>query len=272
LQLPTDFPPPTSRSFAGAWEPMSLSAALSENVRRFSPSQGVTPFMTLLAAFNVMLSRYSGAEHIVLGTDIANRTTAETERLIGFFINLLPLHTDVSGDPTFGELLQRVREVSLAAYAHQDLPFDKLVHELRPERSGSHNPIVQALFVMQNTPNERRELPGLTLEFFPIPITRSKFDIAVFMTEGRTEFAQHWVYSTELFKPETVRRMASHFETLLGNALAEPGTRISALEMFSEREKFEREQEQKERKQSQRKRLMAVEPTPVVLPHVPEKE
>ena len=245
---------------------------ISEKVRWFSQSHGVTPFMTLLAAFNLMLSRYSGAEHIVLGTDIANRTTAETERLIGFFINLLPLATDVSGDPTFGELLERVREVSLGAYAHQDLPFDKLVHELRPERSGSHHPIVQALFVMQNTPKQGRELPGLSMELFPIPITRSKFDVAVFITEGQADFTEHWVYSTELFKPETIRRMALHFERLLGNGLAQPGARISALEMLSPEEKFEREQEQQERKRSQRQKLMAVEPRAVTLPGASEKE
>ena len=120
----------------------------------------MTPFMTLLAAFNALLTRYSGQEHIVLGTDIANRTTAETERMIGFFINLLPVHTDLSGDPSFRELVTRVREVALGAYAHQDIPFDKLVEDLQPERSQSHNPIVQALFVMQNVPRAAARTAG----------------------------------------------------------------------------------------------------------------
>src|SRR5260370_481102 len=144
-------------------------------------------FMTLLAAYNTLLARYSGQEHIVLGTDIANRTTAETERLIGFFINLLPLHCDLSGDPVFRELVGRVREVALGAYTHQDVPFDKLVEDLQPERTLSHNPIVQALFVLQNIPSHQREFPGLQLTLFPVPITRSKFDVAVFIQISGSE-------------------------------------------------------------------------------------
>ena len=130
--------------------------------------------MALLAGFQALLSRYSGEEQIVVGTDLANRTMSETEPLIGFFINLLALRTDLSGNPTFREVLTRVREVTLGAYAHQDMPFDKLVEELQPERSLSHNPLVQVLFVMQNIPKLNRELPGLELLPFEMPITRSK--------------------------------------------------------------------------------------------------
>ncbi|HEY8670092.1 MAG TPA: condensation domain-containing protein, partial [Terriglobales bacterium] len=210
-------------------------------------------------------------DHIVLGTDIANRTTAETERMLGFFINLLPLHTDLSGDPTFHELVSRVREVALGAYAHQDIPFDKLVEDLRPERSLSHNPIVQALFVMQNIPPQRRELPGLQLSPFTVSITRSKFDVAVFMRETGSELIQDWLYSTELFERSTIFRMAAHFENLLRHALSHPDTRLSALEMRSEVEKSQIETEKAERKQSQRKKLMSVEPKAVSL-DVQEKE
>jgi non-ribosomal peptide synthetase component F len=236
-----------------------LPKDVSDEVKTFSQQEGVTPFMTLLAAFKALLSRYSGQQHIVLGTDIANRTTAETEKLIGFFINLLPLHTDLSGDPNFRELVLRVREVALGAYAHQDIPFDKLVEDLQPERSLSHNPIVQALFVMQNIPSQKRELPGLELAPFPMSITRSKFDVAVFMRDKGTEMVQDWLYSTELFDRDTILRMALHFETLLRHALSQPDARLSALEMHSEREKLQLESEKKERKQSQRKKLMAVE-------------
>jgi acyl carrier protein len=265
LQLPFDRPRPAVRKFEGAYDPIPISKDVADLIRKFSQQEGATPFMTLLAAFNALLARYSGQDHIVLGTDIANRTTAETERMLGFFINLLPLHSDLSGDPTFRELVSRVREVALGAYAHQDIPFDKLVEDLRPERSLSHNPIVQALFVMQNIPPQRRELPGLQLSPFTVSITRSKFDVAVFMRETGSELIQDWLYSTELFERSTIFRMAAHFENLLRHALSHPDTRLSALEMRSEIEKSQIETEKAGRKQSQRKKLMSVEPKVVNL-------
>jgi len=265
LQLPSDRPRPSVRKFEGAYEPISLAKDVADAVKKFSQREGMTPFMTLLAAFNALLMRYSGQEHIVLGTDIANRTTAETEQMIGFFINLLPVHTDLSGDPSFRELLSRVREVALGAYAHQDIPFDKLVQDLQPERSQSHNPIVQALFVMQNAPRQQRELPGLELSPFPVPLTRSKFDLAVFMSDNRTEMGQNWVYSTELFERGTILRMASHFENLLRHAVAMPDTRLSGLEVLSEKENQQREVERTERQQSRREKLRAAEPKAVKL-------
>lgn len=185
--------------------------------------------------------------------------------MIGFFINLLPVHIDLSGDPSFRELVTRVREVALGAYAHQDIPFDKLVEDLQPERSRSHNPIVQALFVMQNVPRQQRELRGLELSPFPVPLTRSKFDLAVFMSDNGTEVGQNWVYSTELFDRSTILRMASHFENLLRHAVSKPDTRLSALEMRNLEEIRQLEEEKTERKQSQRKKLIAVEPKAVRL-------
>src|SRR6266700_5560518 len=230
LQLPADRPRPEVRKFHGAYEPIALASDVTASVKAFCKNEGVTPFMTMLATFKALLSRHSGEQHIVLGTDIANRTTAETERMIGFFINLLPLHTDLSGNPTFRELVLRVREVALGAYAHQDVPFDKLVEDLQPERSLSHNPIVQGLFVMQNIPRQRLELPGLELASFPLSITRSKFDIAVFMRETGHDMVQDLLYSTELFERETVLRLALQFENLLRYAVLQPGTRLNALE------------------------------------------
>ena len=267
IELPCDRPRPEVRSFAGAHEAIPLPDQVADGVKVFSQQQGVTAFMTMLAAFKALLTRYSGQEHIVLGTDIANRTTAETERLIGFFINLLPLHTDLSGDPSFRELVLRVREVALGAYAHQDIPFDKLVEDLQPERKLSHNPIVQALFVMQNVPASRRELPGLELDAFAAPLTHSKFDLAIFIQDTFTETLGHWVYSTELFERKTILRIASHFATLLGHAIEQPDTRLSALEIYSAEEKQEREREKTERKQSQRKKLMALQPKSMQLAH-----
>jgi acyl carrier protein len=263
IQLPSDRSRPAVRQFLGAYEPIPLAGDIAAAIKSFSGRHGVTPFMTMLAAFKALLSRYSGEKHIVLGTDIANRTTDETERLIGFFINLLPLRTDLSGDPTFKELVLRVREVALGAYAHQDIPFDKLVEDLRPERSLSHNPIVQALFVMQNIPQQRRELPGLELKPFPASITRSKFDIAVFVREGANGMFQDWLYSTELFDRDTITRIASNYEYLLSHALEHPSVRLSELAMSSPEEMRRLEEEKNERKQAQRQRLISTAPKAV---------
>jgi non-ribosomal peptide synthetase component F len=213
------------RKFEGTYEPVPLAKDVADAVKAFSQREGATPFMTMLAAFNALLARYSGQEHIVLGTDIANRTTAETERMIGFFINLLPVHTDLSGDPSFRELVSRVREVALGAYAHQDIPFDKLVEDLQPERSRSHNPIVQALFVMQNVPRQQRELPGLELSPFPVPLTRSKFDLAVFISDNGNEVTQNWVYSRTVERGKM--EIMAAFQNLLRHAV-HADTRLSA--------------------------------------------
>ena len=173
--------------------------------------------MVLMAAFQALLSRYSGQEQIVVGTDLANRTTPETERMIGFFINLLAVRNDLSGNPTFRELLGRVREGLLEAYAHQEVPFPKIVQDIQPERSATHNPIVQVLFVMLNVPKARRELAGLQVEFFDVPVTTSKFDLGVFVAERPDGLIGYWIYSTELFEQGTMQRMVRHF----GNSVAE---------------------------------------------------
>jgi Condensation domain len=266
LSLPTDRPRPELRSFGGSYEAVRFSAETSKALREFTQQEGMTLFMTLLAGFQTLLSRYSGQEHIVIGTDVANRATTDTERLIGFFINLLALHTDLSGNPSFRELLKRVREVALGGYAHQEMPFDKLVEELQPERSMSHNPLVQILFVMQNVPRQNRALAGLELSSFEVPLTSSKFDLAVFMVDGEDELLGNWVYSTDLFDKSTVLRMARHFETLLVSAMANPDAPLSTLEMRNEMELQQDSTLKQERKKSQLKKLMGVETKPVSLP------
>ncbi len=265
LQLPIDRPRTKIQTFQGAHETISFSPETSNALKVLGRHEGTTLFMTLLAGFQALLSRYSGEDQIVVGTDLANRTTTDTERLIGFFINLLAIRTDLSGDPTFRELLGRVREVALGAYAHQEMPFDKLVEELQPERSLSHNPLVQVLFVMQNIPRQRRELSGLSLQPFELPITRSKFDLAVFMVDGDKELSSHWLYSTDLFDKTTIRRMADHFERLLASAIAQPDARLSALEMLSEEEKQQQDADKKLKKQSQLKKLITAAPKGVSL-------
>ncbi len=265
LVLPADRPRAQAQSFRGTYQEIPLAVELSQEIKQFSQREGVTPFMTLLAGFKTLLARYTGQEHVVVGTDLANRTTVETEKLIGFFINLLALHTDLSGNPTFRELLGRVKETALGAYAHQDMPFDKLVEELQPERNLSHNPIVQILFVMQNIPRQRRTLAGLDLSPFDVEITRSKFDLAVFMVENGQGLAGQWLYSTDLFDASTIQRMARHFEILMGSAMRSPESRLSSLEMLTAAEKQQQGAEKQERKQSQIKKLMNVAPKAVTL-------
>jgi len=222
-------------------------------------------FMTMLAAYQILLSRYSGNDQIVVGTDLANRTTIETEKLIGFFINVLPLRIDLSGNPTFRELLERVREVSLGAFAHQEMPLDKIVEELSPERSMSHNPLIQVLFVMQNTLRVGAPIPGLDISSFEVPATRSKFDVAYFVVEREEGLLGTWLYSTDLFDKATIERMARHYETLLGSIVSNPEARLSTLEMFTEVERRQLQRERNERKESKLKKFLSLEPKAVAL-------
>jgi acyl carrier protein len=251
LALPTDRPRLADRTFAGTYETFRISAARLESWHQLSRETGVTPFMALLSVFGTLLARLAGAEQVVIGTDVANRIRVELEQLIGFFINLLPLKVDVTANPTFRELLDRVRTTTLGAYAHQELPFDKIVEDLRPERNSGYNPLVQVLFVMQNVPRTERQLVGLTVDPFEVTVARSKFDLAVFTSETDEGLVMHWLYSTELFSAQTIRRMARQFETLLANATAHPNTRVNSLGMHSQAEQAELEAERKQRKRAQ---------------------
>ena len=228
LQLPTDRPRPEKPTFRGATHRFLLPASLLEAVRVLSRQQGSTAFMTMLAGFQILILHHSRHTDIVLGTDLANRGTVETEALIGFFVNLLALRTDLSGDPAFTELLARVRETALGAYAHQDIPFDKLVEELQPERSLSHNPIVQVLFVQQNTPRSAKSMPGLAVSWFPMDVP-SKFDMAIFVSETDNGVAGNWVYSADLFDSSTIVRMAGLYQLILEKVTANPLIRLSEL-------------------------------------------
>ena len=214
IELVTDHPRPAVQSFHSAHHSLNLSAELSERLKLLSRTQGVTLFMTLLAAFKTLVHRYSGQKDIVVGTHIAGRTRRETTNLIGFFIGTLALRTDLLGNPSFRELLARVHEVAVGAYANQDLPFDKLVEELKPERSLSHTPLVQVVFNMQNQPDSRLELTGLTVERLPLANTGAKFDLTLYAKEGRAGIEFEAVYNTEIFERSTIARLLNHFETL----------------------------------------------------------
>jgi non-ribosomal peptide synthetase component F len=237
IELPADRPRPAAQTYRGARQSFVLSKEMVKGLTALSRQEGVTLFMTMLAAFQTLLSRYTKQDDIIVGTDVANRTRMETERLIGFFVNILVMRTDLSGNPTFRELLGRVREVALGAYAHQDLPFEKLVEELRPERDVSRNPLVQVLFVMQNVPRQSLKLPGLTTSSFEISSATSRFDLALFVTEADQCLTGSWVYRTDLFEGATVEQMSGHFETLLKSIIAQPNAKLNTLEMLTESEK-----------------------------------
>ena len=206
LELPTDKARPAVQSFRGAHELFALSAELTAGLTELSRSQGVTLFMTCLAAYQLLLSRFSNQQDLIVGTDVANRNRVETEGLIGFFTNLLPLRAKLSDDLKFTELLGQVKETTLEAYTHQDLPFEKLVEELRPPRDLGRNPLVQALLVMQNQPDRQFELSSLKLTRFDLPLESSRFDLVLFLSESENGLAGFWLYNPDLFEPRTDRK------------------------------------------------------------------
>ncbi|MCA1615723.1 MAG: condensation domain-containing protein, partial [Acidobacteria bacterium] len=237
LHLPTDRPGSAVQSFRGAHERFALPEELSGALKRLSQAEGVTLFMTLLAAFQVLLARYTGQSDIPVGVPIANRTRAETEPLVGLFANSLVMRTSLAGDPTFRELLGRVRRVALGAYTHQDLPLERLVEELQVERSLSHTPLFQVMFALQNAPQVSLELPGLRLERFDIETGTVKFDLTLEMEEAGPSLRGSFGYQTDLFKEETVELLIAHFRTLLTAASADPDRHLSELPMFGEAER-----------------------------------
>ncbi len=238
LELPADHPRPGVATFRGAVELFQFTSTLSEALKQLSQREGVTLFMILLAAFQTLLARYTGQSDIVVGTPIANRTRSELEPLIGFFVNTLVLRTDLGGNPSFRELLARVRENTLGAYAHQDLPFEKLVEDLQPERSLSRNPMFQVMLVLQNGSGSGG---GATARgnqgTWPLGTGTSKFDLTLFVMEGDPYLTGAIEYSTDLFEAERIRRLARHFQVLLEAAVANPSQRVWDLPLLSDTER-----------------------------------
>ncbi|MDZ7333004.1 MAG: amino acid adenylation domain-containing protein [candidate division KSB1 bacterium] len=237
LELPTDFPRPAQLSFEGASLPVELPKELVAELHRLGRQANVTLFMTLLAGFQTLLHRYTGQDEISVGSPIANRTRKETEDLIGFFVNTLVFHTDLSGDPSFNELLARVKETTLGAYAHQDVPFEKLVEVLQPQRNLSHTPLFQVMLVLQNTPNKPIQLPNLTLR--PLLFDRgvAQFDLSLNVGEVDGAIKGMVEFNTRLFLPDTIHRMMEHFKILLQSAVEHPELPISLLSMLSAAER-----------------------------------
>nr|UYH37520.1 amino acid adenylation domain-containing protein [Myxococcaceae bacterium MCy9487] len=235
--LPTDHQRPAIQRYRGEAEPIELPRALTTALKQLSDSSGASLFMTLLAGFSVLLSRYEGSEDIVVGSPIANRTRAELEPLIGFFVNTLALRVDLSGGPRFAELLGRVRQLTLDAYAHQDMPFERLVEVLRPERSLSHNPIVQIVFALQNAPAPSVELPGLRMSQMEYESGWVRFDLELHLWETPGGLGGRCLYNTDLFDATSIRRMLGHYRNLLEGLVTQPQSLVSELQMLTAAER-----------------------------------
>ena len=237
LDLPSDRPRPPIQTYRGTKQSLVLSGELTEALKTLSRQQSVTLFMTLLAAFQTLLYRYTQRDDIIVGSPIAGRNRTEIEGLIGFFVNTLLLRADLSGDPSFRELLGRVRKVALDAYAHQDLPFEKLVEELHPQRNFSHSPLFQVLFAFQNVPMTELRLKGLTVNSLQADRETATFDLSLVMVEEAKSLKGTFEYDTDLFDGATISRMIGHFKTLLESIVADPGTPISRLALLTSSER-----------------------------------
>jgi Condensation domain/Phosphopantetheine attachment site len=260
LELPTDRVRPAVPSYRGAQLSFRLSPEVSAGLKELSRREGVTLFMTLLAAFQTLLHRYSGQEEILVGTAIANRNYRETEELIGFFINQLVLRTNLSGEPTFLELLQRVKEVCLGAYAHQDVPFEKLVEELQPERDLSRSPIIQVHIGFQKGVRQTGTVANTHFSPLPNEGTQARFDLTLWITDLGQQLVLTWTFSTDLFHPETVTDMHHSYETLLQDLLAAPTKTIKHLTLVSQKQKEHEVARDTKLFEENRERFRAVKP------------
>ena len=260
LELPTDRARPAVQSYRGAHESITLSEELTQQLKALSQREGCTLFMTLLAAFQVLLHRYTRQDDIVVGTVVAGRTRVEVEPLIGLFINSLVLRTDLSGDPSFRELLRRVREVTLGAYAHQAVPFEKLVEELQPERAAGRAPLFQVAFGLQNAPLGELRLGETQLSAVEFEQEAVRFDLTVWMVERAGVLSGVWTYSVELFDAERIERMQRHYAQLLQNIVAEPEGSLSSFDLLTRDEKEQEARKEQELATTNYHKFMSARP------------
>ena len=237
LDLPTDRKRPSIQSFQGRTQYYRLDQNLTANLVALSRREGATLFMLLCAAFQTLLYRYTGQEDVVVGFPIANRNRVELQQLIGFFINTVPLRVDFSGDPTFRELLKRVRESMLWAYANRDLPFQKVVEKLDPERSTGRNPLFHVMIDQAQSAWLKLDLAGLSAEWLPIDNGTAKFDLSLHCVLGEEEISGWLEYSTDLYDTATIERMLAHFQLLLTGIATDAEMRVSTLPILTEQER-----------------------------------
>ncbi|HXQ68851.1 MAG TPA: condensation domain-containing protein, partial [Pyrinomonadaceae bacterium] len=259
LEIPTDHTRPAVQSYSGRRATFTIPAATTQQLKDLSQQEGATLFMVLLAAFQLLLSRYSEQEDIVIGTAVAGRNRAETEGLIGCFVNTLVMRTDLTGGPTFKELMKRVREVCLGAYAHQEVPFEKLVEELQPERDPSRSPLVQVAFGLENTPKgEMTAVSALQINSFDSEVEVVRLDLTLWVMDGNDELSLSWTYNTDLFESATIARMQRHFETLLQSVVEQPEAQIHDLSYISQAEREEQLLRKQERIAANRQQLQRI--------------
>jgi len=239
LELPTDRSHPATRTAHGAMQKRVFSSALRDGLKAVGREANATLFMTLLAALQTLLWRYTHRDDLLIGSPTAGRDEVEFESLIGFFVNTLVLRTNVSGNPTFLELLGRVREVALEAYAHQKVPFEKIVETLQVQRNLSHTPLFQVMFILQNAPRQHLALKDLRLDELEFDSGTAKFDLTVEMAENDEGLSCIFEYSTDLFESATVTRMLGHFQSLLEGIVSNPRQRLSALPLMSDAEQHQ---------------------------------
>ncbi|PSB45112.1 non-ribosomal peptide synthetase, partial [Chamaesiphon polymorphus] len=237
LQLPTDRPRPHIQTYRGKSQSFPISIELSDRLQSLSRESGTTLFMTLAAAFSTLLYRYSGQSDLVLGSSIANRNRREIEPLIGFFVNALVLRVRFEDNPSFAQLLTQVRETTLQAYEHQDVPFEQVVEALKPQRSLSHSPLFQVMFVLQNAPMDDLAVTDVTLSPFHQDSTTAKFDLTLSMSETPEGLVGDWEYNTDLFDAATIERMAGHFHNLLSAIVSNPQQPVDELPLLSQSER-----------------------------------
>jgi hypothetical protein len=237
LDLPTDRPRPTAPTWRGDEVPLALGPALSRDLIALARCEGVTPFMALLAGFSALLSSWSGQRDLAVGSPVAGRDRPEIQDLIGFFVNSLVLRCDLSDDPSFRCLLHRVRQVALETYAHQELPFEKLVEALQPQRDLSRAPLFQVVLALQNAPLPPLELAGLTLHAQPLPTGTAKFDLTLNLREEQGVFAGALEFAADLFDRATALRLSDRLRDLLQSAVADPDVPLPRLSPFPESER-----------------------------------
>lgn len=269
LELPIDYPRPKIQTFRGARQHLELPKELCEEIKALSHQEGVTLFMTLVAAFKTLMHYYTKQDDIVVGTDVANRNLQELENVIGFFVNQLVLRTYLGGNPTFQELLKRVREVTLAAYEHQDMPFDQLVLALKPERDLSHTPLFQSKFVLQNAPKPRLELEGLNSKIVEyLDNGTAKFDLLLNMWESKQGLSGSLEYSTDLFNASKIAKLITDYEIILRAVVAQANIKFTTIkEILATADKQRQDVKQHEFQQARRQKFKAFksQPKPTII-------